>query len=159
MTFNKNTCDKLSSKQSKTLDKLKNENNLINLNSKKVKKKPKQILNDKSNQPMNNCNNNLIKNMQDYIITYRIDILTEQEMNNLDYEIAILLDKRTYFQYYFSLLKKKQLLLFTFYPNKDYNITVVKISLLILSFSLYFTINGFFFSDATMNKINTDHGK
>ena len=35
----------------------------------------------------------------------------------------------------------------------------MKISLLILSFSLYFTINGFFFSDATMNKINTDHGK
>ena len=34
----------------------------------------------------------------------------------------------------------------------------VKISLLLLSFSLYFTINGFFFSDATMHKINEDKG-
>ena len=35
---------------------------------------------------------------------------------------------------------------------------VIKISLLLLSFSLYFTINGFFFSDETMNKINEDKG-
>ena len=27
-----------------------------------------------------------------------------------------------------------------------------------LSFSLFFTINGFFFSDSTMNKINEDKG-
>ena len=80
-------------------------------------------------------------------------------MNSLDYEIALVIDKRTYFQYYFSLLKKKQLLLFAFYPNEDYNLAAVKISLLILSFSLYFTVNGFFFSDTTMNKINEDHGK
>ena len=45
------------------------------------------------------------------------------------------------------------------YPNEDYNLRSVKITLLILSFSLYFTVNGFFFSDATMNKINKDHGK
>ena len=34
----------------------------------------------------------------------------------------------------------------------------IKISLLLLSFSLYFTINGFFFNDETMNKINEDNG-
>ena len=34
----------------------------------------------------------------------------------------------------------------------------VKISLLLLSFSLYFTVNSFFFSDATMHKITVDHG-
>ena len=55
-------------------------------------------------------------------------------------------------------MKKKQLILLAFYPNKDYNLIVVKISLLILSFSLYFTINGFFFSDETMNKIYTSKG-
>ena len=70
-----------------------------------------------------------------------------------------MLDKRTFFQYYYSLLKKKQLILFAFYPSNDYNLISVKISLLLLSFSLYFTINGFFFSDATMNKINEDNGE
>ena len=74
-------------------------------------------------------------------------------MNSLDYNNAIKLDKRTYFQYYFSLLKKKQLILFSFYPNNDYNLIILKISLFLLSFSLYFTINGFFFNDDTMHKI------
>ena len=79
-------------------------------------------------------------------------------MNTLEYEIAIKIDKRTYFQYYISLLKKKQLIIFAFYPANDYNLMAVKISLLLLAFSLYFTINGFFFSDETMNKINEDKG-
>ena len=82
--------------------------------------------------------------------------LNDQEMNSLDYNSAIKLDKRTYFQYYYSLLKKKQLILFAFYPNNDYNLVTLKISLFLLSFSLYFTINGFFFSDNTMHKIYED---
>ena len=85
--------------------------------------------------------------------------LNDEEINTLEYEIAIRIDKRTYFQYYFSLIKKKQLLIFAFYPTNDYNLMAVKISLLLLSFSLYFTINGFFFSDETMNKINEDKGE
>ena len=67
-------------------------------------------------------------------------------------------DKRTYFQYYWSLLKKKQLILFTFLPANDYNLFTLKISLFLISFSLYFTINGFFFSDETMHKIHESNG-
>ena len=84
--------------------------------------------------------------------------LNDEELNSLEYELAIIIDKRTYFQYYFSLLKKKQIILFAFLPSNDYNLVVIKIALLLLSFSLYFTVNGFFFSDATMNKINEDKG-
>ena len=84
--------------------------------------------------------------------------LNDQELNTLEYEVAIILDKRNYFQYYWSLLKKKHLLLFTFYPNNDYNLVTVKICLFLLSFSLYFTINGFFFTDDTMHKIYEDNG-
>ena len=82
--------------------------------------------------------------------------LNDQEMNSLEYNQAIKIDKRTYLKYYCSLLKRKQLLLFAFFPNNDYNLVELKISLLFLSFSLYFTINGFFFSDATMHKIYKD---
>ena len=85
--------------------------------------------------------------------------LNDEELNSLEYELAILIDKRTYFQYYWSLLKKKQLILFTFIPANDYNLFSVKICLFLLSFSLYFTINGFFFSDETMHKIHEDKGK
>ena len=84
--------------------------------------------------------------------------LNDEELNSLVYAIALKIDKRTYFQYYSSLLKKKHLILFTFCPNNDYNIPSIKIFLFLVSFSLYFTINGFFFNDETMHKINEDHG-
>ena len=109
----------------------------------------------KSEKTESTCN---FKNDKAYYDLYKINNLNDEELNNLEYEIAIIIDKRTYFQYYCSLLKKKHLLLFAFYPSNDYNLIAVKISLLLLSFSLYFTINGFFFSDSTMNKINEDKG-
>ena len=84
-------------------------------------------------------------------------ILNDLEMNMLDYKKALKIDKRTYFQYYFSLLKKKHLILFAFYPNNDYNLMALKISLFLLAFSLYFTMNCFFFSDKTMHEIYEDN--
>ena len=84
--------------------------------------------------------------------------LNEQELNNLSYEEAISLDKRSYLQYYFSLLKKKHFILFTFYPSNDYNLITMKISLFLLAFSLYFTTDGFFFSDETMHNIYINNG-
>ena len=85
--------------------------------------------------------------------------LNDQELNSLEYPFALIYDKRTYFQYYWSLLKKKQLILFSFLPNNDYNVRTIKISLFLISFSLYFTINGFFFNDDTMHKVYEDKGK
>ena len=85
--------------------------------------------------------------------------LTEHELNNLEYELAIEVDKRGYFQYYWSLLKRKQLILFSFYPINDYNLYTIKICLFLISFSLYITINGFFFSDKTMHNIHENNGK
>ena len=61
-------------------------------------------------------------------------------------------------QYYFSLLQKKQLILFSFLPSNDYNLMTLKISLFLLSFTLYFTLNGFFFTDETMHRIYVDKG-
>ena len=84
--------------------------------------------------------------------------LNDYEINGLDYQKALKLDKRTYFQYYLSLIKKKQLIIFTFLPTNDYNLLSLKISLFIVSFSLYLTINGFFFNDKTMHKIYKDSG-
>ena len=55
--------------------------------------------------------------------------LNDEELNSLDYDVALLIDKRTYFQYYWSLLKRKQLILFTFIPANDYNLFSVKICL------------------------------
>ena len=136
-------------------------------NSRKVNKIniniiPIQNVNYGKKQPLNKKGNlksikakNKLQNGFKYLYS---NYLNEQELNSLEYELAILIDKRTYFQYYWSLLKKKQLLLFTFLPSNDYNLFTLKFSLFLLSFSLYFTINAFFFSDDTMHKIHENNG-
>ena len=83
----------------------------------------------------------------------------DSELNNLSYEKALKLDKRTYIQYYFSLLRMKQILIFTFYTYTDYNSKIIKIILILFSFALYFTINALFFNDKTLHKIYEDQGK
>ena len=85
--------------------------------------------------------------------------MNDNELNSLEYEQAIIYDKRNYFQYYCSLLKANQLLLFTFFPAKDYNLISIKLTLFILSISLELTINGFFFTDDTMHQIHEVHGE
>ena len=100
-------------------------------------------------------NNGELENIENI----KIENLNDQEINDLKYELAVEIDKRTYFEYYWSLLKKKQLILFTFWPTNDYNIYTIKISLFLLSFGLYFTINGFFFTDNTMHKLYVNQGK
>ena len=112
---------------------------------------------DKQKKSKINKKNNK-QNKEEYLDKYKIKELNDEELNNLEYKDALIMDKRTFCQYYFSLLKKKNLIIFTFYPSNDYNLMTVKIALFLLSFSLFFTINGFFFSDATMNKINEDKG-
>ena len=84
--------------------------------------------------------------------------MNDFELNSLKYRLAINLDKRNFFQYYFSLLKIKHLILFAFIPNDDYNIRANKICFFIISFSLYFVINGFFFNDNTMHDIYSYNG-
>ena len=79
-------------------------------------------------------------------------------MNSLPYEIALKKDKRTFCQYYWSLLKKKQSILFSFYPNKDYNSQIIKSFLFFFYYASDMTINALFFTDDTMHKIYVDSG-
>ena len=103
-------------------------------NKSKINKKSNKRKTIKMNSKQSSINYDIEKN--DYYKT-----LNDYEINILEYEIALNIDKRTYLQYYWSLLKKKQLILFTFFPANDYNLISIKICLFLLSFSLYLTIN------------------
>ena len=85
--------------------------------------------------------------------------MNDEELNSLEYEKALIYDKRTFFQYYWSLLKKDHKILFTFISNNDYNLISLKMTLLVLSLSLEITINGFFFTDDTMHQIHENNGE
>ena len=83
---------------------------------------------------------------------------TDKEINSFQYEKALNYDKRTYLQYYISLLKTKHLFIFTFITINDYNSRIIKINLFFFCFSLDYTINSFFFQDSKIHKIYIDNG-
>ena len=115
----------------------------------KNKNKSFNILNKTKN---NNNTNNKNKNKND------VQNYTDSELNSLPYEEALKHDKRTFIQYYLSLLKIKHSLLFSFYPNKDYNSQIIKMFLFFFSFASQLSINALFFSDETMHQIYEDKG-
>ena len=130
--------------------------NIIPISNLNYSKKLKKLLS--SNKSINIYNKSKMKTKSKPLKKMGSKNLNDQELNTLEYEAAIICDRRNYFQYYWSLLKKKQLILFTFIPTNDYNLFSLKLSLFLISFSLYFTINAFFFSDDTMHKIHESNG-
>ena len=81
-----------------------------------------------------------------------------EELNDLEYTFALKLDKRKYCEYYYSLLKSKHALIFTFCNETDYNSKIIKIDLLLFNTTLFFAVNTLFFNDDTMHKIYKNKG-
>jgi hypothetical protein len=119
-------------------------------------------------------NNNIYTNLTDNLSIYDLNISknvlnnnkiknkikhTDYEINSYSYIQAIDNDKRTYLQYYISLLKANHILIFTFCSNKDYNSFIIKICLFFFSIVLYLVINALLFNDSMFHKIYEDKGK
>ena len=85
--------------------------------------------------------------------------MNDYELNSLKYDLALQYDKRNYWEYYISLIKTKELIVFTFFTNTDYNSRMLKIILFLLSFTLFYTVNALFFNDSTMHQIYEDEGE
>ena len=66
------------------------------------------------------------------------------EMNNLDYNLALKYDQRSYCEYYISLIKTKHILIVIFFNNKDYNSRIIKLDLFFISFAISYTLNALF---------------
>ena len=80
-------------------------------------------------------------------------------MNSIHFhKEALTKDKRNYFNYYISLIKTKQPIIFYFFLKNDNNSKVIKLSLFILSVSIYYFINTLFFNQSVIHKIYIDKG-
>ena len=80
-------------------------------------------------------------------------------MNELEYYEALQLDKRTFCQIYWSILKRQHLILFTFFSWNDYNLWYIKNDRLFFLICSDMAMNVFFFSDDSMHKIYLNYGK
>ena len=108
--------------------------------------------NDKINSKIKKRNNKI--EMIKSIMKYNND-----EINSLTYDLALQYDKRTYWQYYFFLIKTKNDLITSFCNYNDYNSTLIKIDLLFLGFTIEYAINALFYNDDTMHNIYENHGE
>ena len=84
--------------------------------------------------------------------------LNDDQINTLPYELAIKKDKRTYCQYYKSLVKTKHPIIFSFIHDGDYNSKIIKINLFFQSFVVYYTVTALFYNDDTMHQIYKKKG-
>ena len=85
--------------------------------------------------------------------------LDDYELNDLEYEEALKLDKRTLIQIYLSLIKREHIIIFTFLICNDYNLLYIKISRFIFLMATDMAMNTFFFSDESMHKLFLNYGK
>ena len=123
----------------------------VNKNKIITKNNANTFSSNESNKVLNSQLNSQYKNDENKIIN-------DNEINLLEYEQARHRDKRTYCQYYFSLLRTKHILIFTFFQFGDYNSQVIKIYIFFFTFSINYVVSSMFYSDDTMHKINVDKG-
>ena len=94
-----------------------------------------------------NCSQKITNNNKNQNKINKIKMImefTDKEINLLSYELALKNDKRTYCQYYISLLKTNHDFIFSFLYNKDYNSKIIKIDLFVIGFAMNYTVNAFF---------------
>ena len=73
--------------------------------------------------------------------------------------MAIKLDKRSFIEIYWSLLKREHSFIFTFITRDDHNLVFIKYSRFFFLLCTDMAMNVFFFSDETMHKMFLDYGK
>ena len=81
---------------------------------------------------------------QMYEMFLKIYKKTDSEMNELSYLNAIKIDKRTYLEYYLSLLRTKHLFIFSIWPTFDYNSQIIKIFLFFFNLAFSFLLMHYF---------------
>ena len=86
-----------------------------------------------------------------------IEEYLKPDFDDMEYDDAIKLDKRTFCEYFIEKLKQKQIIMDTFFNKENLIPMAIKIILLALNIDLYFVINGFFFNEEYLSELfNSD---
>jgi hypothetical protein len=128
----------------------------------KNKRKNKTIFNT-ININMNNFSNFQISNNNNKELIEKKTLKKKKyyddyQLNEMEYNEAVQLDKRPFFQMYWSILKREHMIIFLFYLD-DYNIPCIKFARAFFLICTDMALNVFFFSDDSMHKIYLNYGK
>ena len=85
--------------------------------------------------------------------------LDDFEINDLEYLEAKIIDQRSFWSIYWSILKREHKIIFTFFIWNDYNLYYIKFMRLAFLICTDMAMNVVFFSDESMHKIYLNYGK
>ena len=98
-------------------------------------------------------NNNINKIGKDYILPYEEMDYDNDDLDELDYDEALIYDKRTFCDLFCNELKERQIIANTFCVKDKLKPFSIKIIVFIFNIACYFVINGFLFSEEYVMKI------
>ena len=127
----------------------------------KIKKKIRIRNKNESKNQINSENNSEILFDKKAILkdeNLKLEEFNNIELNDLSYRIALIKDKRTFLQLYWSLIKTKHILFFSFFHLNDFNSQMIKIFIFFFTFAMNLVVSAMFYSDSTMHKIYIDDG-
>ena len=107
--------------------------------------------NEKDYSERQNTNRN--KNGKDYILPYEEMDYDNDDLDELDYDEALIYDKRTFCDLFCNELKDRQLIANTFWVKDKLKPFSIKLIVFIFNISCYLVINGFLFSEEYVMKI------
>ena len=84
--------------------------------------------------------------------------ITNEDIQDMNYEKAILNDKRSYFKIYWSFLIDTQIILETFFTNNSLNLFIIKLSFFIYTFQISFFLNALFYTDEYISNAYHNNG-
>ena len=81
----------------------------------------------------------------------------EKELDELEFEEAIIYDKRSFCRIFWFALKQKHILIYTFFNKDSYKPFAIRLSIVLFSFLFYFIINGFLYNETYISsKLTTE---
>jgi len=133
---------------SKSLDKLNIKEN--NLNNEIIKKKRNANM-----ETIGNINKNKSSNIDNEIIKLSRG---DDDLLDMDFEHAILYDKRIYLRMYWGILVDNQIILDTFCTENYLHLFIIKLSFMIFNFQINLFLNAFFYTDEYISDAYHNNG-
>ena len=115
------------------------------------------IINNSENGNFKRKNSNLMEEKN--ITPEKQNNLDDFELNDLEYSEAKIMDKRTFINIYWSILKREHKIIFTFFIWNDYNLYYIKFMRFFFLVCTDMAMNVIFFCDESMHKIYLNYGK
>ena len=109
----------------------------------KVKEKSKEEESKLQNEYLDE-GKRMKKYFKDYLAT---------ELDDMEFDDAIKKDKRSFCEYFCDDLKEKQSFAYTFIASDPINTRTIKLILFFLNITLYFVVNGLFFSESYISEL------